>query len=283
MSGKLYVRRGAGRSLLSSSLRIQGPISLYFLEYGPAMENTPADSSVQLWLVTLDDLSDPVRRRCAALLSPCEIVKLSRFKASEARDQYLVTRALVRKALSRYAGISEDKWVFGAGSFGRPYIQEPKAYAAINYNASHTEGLVGLAVSATGTVGFDVEKVRQIDDLKYLAQKIFVDSERHCLYSRDCAEVMGEFFSIWTLKEAYLKALGTGLSIPLESFGFSFHGGYPQLQIVSEMAKSGVAWQFHQLKPSEHHRAAVAVTGDIVNLKLQQQMITVCELIEWGD
>jgi len=152
-------------------------------------------------------------------LSVEETERMGRFMFARHRHQYLITRALLRSTLSAYAPwVAPQQWVFASNAWGKPAIVAPAVPMA--FNLSHTEGLVVLALTLESSVGIDVESRHREVDLE-LAERFFSAHEVRHLSSLAEPERASAFMTLWTLKEAYIKACGQGLSIPLESFSFS--------------------------------------------------------------
>jgi 4'-phosphopantetheinyl transferase len=152
-------------------------------------------------------------------LSAEETERMARFMFERHRHQYLVTRALLRSTLSQYAPwVAPHQWVFASNAWGKPAIVAPAV--PIAFNLSHTEGLVVLALTLENSVGIDVEPRHRVVDLS-LADHFFSADEVRYLSSVPAADQASVFISLWTLKEAYIKARGQGLSIPLDSFSFA--------------------------------------------------------------
>ncbi|PXX69500.1 4'-phosphopantetheinyl transferase [Pseudomonas sp. LAMO17WK12:I10] len=151
-------------------------------------------------------------------LSAEETERMARLMFEHHRHQYLVTRALLRSTLSLYAPwVAPHQWVFASNAWGKPAIVAPAVPMA--FNLSHTEGLVTLALTLENSVGIDVESRQRMADAD-LAERFFSAREVHYLSSLPAAGRASAFISLWTLKEAYIKACGQGLSIPLDSFSF---------------------------------------------------------------
>ncbi|MGE7955629.1 4'-phosphopantetheinyl transferase family protein [Pseudomonas sp. NPDC089530] len=173
-------------------------------------------------------------------LSAEETERMQRFMFERDRHQYLVTRALLRSTLSLYAPwVAPQQWVFASNAWGKPAIAAPAVPMA--FNLSHTEGLVALALTLESSVGIDVEPRQRLADLD-LAERFFSASEVRYLSSLPAADQGALFMTLWTLKEAYIKARGQGLSIPLDSFSF-------------ELATPGqIGFSCRTLAPSEAQR-----------------------------
>jgi 4'-phosphopantetheinyl transferase len=219
------------------------------------------DHEVHLWYVFSDQITDPnTLHSYHALLSPEEAARHRRFAFARNRQQFLVARALVRTTLSRYAGVRPAAWAFVANGHGKPEVAAPAGFSHLRFNLSHTDGLVACAVAAGREVGVDVEDVGRRPVSDGLA--------RYCLSAAELAhwEALPEgerhdaFFDYWTLKEAYIKARGVGLSLPLQDFSFLLRGeGPPAVAFAPGFGDDPDAWQFARFRPSGRHRAALAV------------------------
>lgn len=177
---------------------------------------------IQLW-VCRDELivAADLLAEYAAVLSDSERQRMAQFHFARHRHQYLVTRALVRHVLSMYRpGIPPQHWCFAYNDHGKPCIDpvlDPSQ--SLHFNVSHTDGLIVMAVSRQA-IGIDVEDLQRQGDGVSVADTFFAAAERHDLQQCGAAHRAQRFFEIWTLKEAYIKARGEGLAVPLDSFAF---------------------------------------------------------------
>jgi 4'-phosphopantetheinyl transferase len=179
-------------------------------------------NAVDIWLTNIADINDSMRKLYMELLNQSELERYKRFIVKGAASQFLVARALLRTTLSRYADVAYRDWNFEVNSYGKPYILLPQDCIDLHFNISHTEGLVACAVSRKYVVGIDIENsLRDLDNL-ISDPGIFAVSEMRAMRQLSEFERKQHFFSLWTLKEAYIKARGIGLSIPLDAFWFDF-------------------------------------------------------------
>ena len=195
-----------------------------------------------------------------ALLSPDEHDRMARLVFERDRRRFLLTRALVRTTLSRYAHVPPAGWSFIANVQGRPEILDrPRGVPDLRFNLSHTDGLIACAVTIGREVGVDVEHIgrrlthdvagrffapREVSDLKRLP-----DDEQHRV-----------FFDYWTLKEAYIKARGFGLALPLADFAFQLSpSSSPRISFEPSLEDDPATWQFFQDWPTPQHRLALAI------------------------
>ncbi|WP_435179069.1 4'-phosphopantetheinyl transferase family protein [Actinacidiphila sp. bgisy145] len=158
------------------------------------------------------------------LLTADERARHARLPTEGARRRYLGARLLSRHALSAATGLPPEQWRFRPGPFGRP---EPQPAAdGIRFNLAHTDGLIACVVTRGGTCGVDVERAPASPEaVAHLARR-FAAPEQAELAALTEAERRARFSELWVLKEAYLKALGTGLTRPLS--GFTFTGPRPR-------------------------------------------------------
>ena len=205
-----------------------------------------------------------------ALLSKDEEARMARLIFDRDRRRFLLTRALVRTMLSRYASVPPAAWAFIANVHGRPEILDrPKGVPDLRFNLSHTEGLIACAVTIGREVGVDVEHIgrRLTHDV---AGRFFAPREVSDLKALPEDEQHKVFFDYWTLKEAYIKARGFGLALPLGDFAFTLSPpAPPQITFEPSLDDDPATWQFFQEWPSPQHRLGLAVRRDGADLPVR--------------
>ena len=210
-----------------------------------------------------------------ALLSPDEHERMARFVFDRDRRAFLITRALVRTMLSRYAQVAPADWKFIANVHGRPEILERPAGAPdLRFNISHTDGLIACAVTIGREVGVDVEHINR--HLAHdVAGRFFAPDEVTDLRKLPDEEQRRVFFDYWTLKEAYIKARGFGLALPLGDFAFRLNPpGPPAITFEPTLDDDPATWQFLQDWPTPHHRLGLAVRRDGNDLPVRLRFVT---------
>lgn len=213
---------------------------------------------LDLWCCRRDSLDETLRRRYRAALTDAEREQEMRFRFEHLRDRYLTTRALVRAALSHYAGCDPAAWRFRPGEFGRPRIVEPEGFP-LDFNLSHTDGLIVCGI-ATGEMGVDVESVDRRTVPLALARRFFAPSEADALERLAPAAQPARFLEYWTLKESYIKARGKGLAIPLDHFAFVLSADAPpRISFVPGFDDEPAGWHFGQIQLSAAHELAWAM------------------------
>lgn len=219
-----------------------------------------ADSSrIDLWCTYISDIGDAALwPRYDALLTAEERAQQARFRFARDQRRYLVTRALVRTVLSRYAAVRPQDWVFSAGPQGRPEISAPRPAPRLEFNIAHAADLVMLGVTCGRALGIDTESVaaREVD-IEGL-DRYFAPQEISALRALEPRERRRRFFELWTLKESYIKAKGMGLAIPLDAFRFELAGGQGLvLRMRAELADSPQHWRLWQLTLRADYLAAI--------------------------
>ena len=192
-----------------------------------------------------------------ALLTPDERAACARFATEALRDEYRLTRALCRTTLSRYADVAPADWRFRRNEYGRPEIAAPAEAPPLRFNLSHGRGLVACVVTRTADAGIDVERTAVPAPLDLVAA-YFSSEEQRALQALPPAQRDARFFWLWTLKEAYLKALGLGLQRPLDSFSIR-DGSTIAVASAADPDTADENWQFFSTLPGDEHRLSLAL------------------------
>lgn len=208
------------------------------------------------------------------LLNDAERQQQARFHFAGDRLRYLVTRAMVRTVLSRYAGVAPVDWIFDTNAYGRPGISPVHAQAsALHFNLSHTDGLIVLGIRQGHELGVDVEQLERRANLE-VADRFFSPKEAAELALLPPARQARRFFDYWTFKESYIKARGMGLSIPLDSFSFEFPSEETlRLTVDASQDDHAERWRFWQLELAGNYLMAVCaerVAGQTPALNLRR-------------
>jgi 4'-phosphopantetheinyl transferase len=190
-------------------------------------------------------------------LSAEERERAGRYRQLGDSARYQATRVLVRGVLSGILGRHPTELDFVEGAHGRPGLRP--GTVPLDFNASRSRSWVGLVVTAGPACGLDVEDVSRKADFLAIA-RAFAPEERTLLEEASPEERRRRFFQLWTLKEATLKALGTGLTLSLSACAFRFEEtAPPRVTFASAVADDAKAWSFAQLAPDAGHLVAVAL------------------------
>lgn len=226
----------------------------------PTAEILPSNEA-HIHLVDDMAINDPLLlSRYEKLLSSAEQERRSRFRFEEHRHQFLVARALLRSTLSHYLPeVVPEAWQFEVNAYGRPRLAQIHA-SPIDFNLSHTRGRIVLAVTRCLSPGVDIERLDRGGELASLAPSVFTPQELGALQALPEHLQSQRFFTLWTLKEAYIKAKGKGLSIPLQEFGFHLDDEpAPRICFRQITADEPHRWQFLSSVVDRHYAFALAV------------------------
>lgn len=226
------------------------------------MTSRIAPNHLHIWLVSINEFKSHHKpTRFLKLLSKSEIEKYSRFVLEKDRERFLITRVLARTVLSDYIkAVTPATLRFTKNAHGKPEIASELRPYPLTFNISHSEDLIALAVASEEAIGLDIEMINPELSTHELANRVFSEQEYLQLESAASACFCERFFELWTLKEAYLKALGMGLTIPLKSFTFLLPGqDRVGIKFTQNHGYAPDEWAFWMFKPSENYTGALAL------------------------
>jgi 4'-phosphopantetheinyl transferase len=217
---------------------------------------------VHVWPLRLD-LAPAAQARLETLLSDDELARAQRFARAADRNRYVCAHGLLRLVLARYIGLRPEDVAFGTGRGGKPRLANRRGP---RFNLSHADGLGLLAVSGGREVGVDLEKVRELGHLGELARRCFSPVEQAAFAAIAEARQLRAFFAGWTRKEAFLKALGDGLSRRLDSFDVALKPGAPA-RLLRVQGAPRAHYALRALRPAAGYEGAVAADGRRITLR----------------
>jgi 4'-phosphopantetheinyl transferase len=220
----------------------------------------PGPGEAHVWLAAPDFIDFDLSADYPALLDDEEAQTFAKFVFDRDRRLYLTAHALLRTTLSRYASVPPAAWRFVRNRYGRPTVDSSAGLPPIAFSLSHTRGLAACLVANTVDAGVDVEQARAVDDLGGVARLSFSPAEYTALSAiAEEAARARRFFTLWTLKESYIKARGMGLSLPLADFSFHLSASRITVDFAPTLNDSPSEWQFAVFAPSPEHQLAVAL------------------------
>ena len=187
----------------------------------PAVGQAELESGlVDVWCITLDLASEQVNKLLACL-STQEHEHSKQISGKLHRNRYIAAHVMMRHTLAAYLGLEPADIQIECGSKGKPFLSGDSAHAGLHFNLSHSDNMALLAISQA-PVGIDIERVRKDRNLEKVAKRFFSPAEQSALQQLAEKDKLRALFACWTRKEAYIKATGTGLTIPLKSFSVTF-------------------------------------------------------------
>ena len=155
-------------------------------------------------------------------LAADEICRAERFRLARDRDKFITSRGLLRILLGSYAGAGPRDIQFAYSAHGKPALAPDFGNRRVCFNVAHSGERVVLGFTRGRRIGIDIERIRHDFDTGEIAERFFSIAERECLRQLQLEQQCEAFFRCWTRKEAFVKATGDGLSLPLSQFDVSF-------------------------------------------------------------
>jgi len=216
---------------------------------------------VHVWLVYLG-LADSAMEECWSVLNMEEQERARRFLFAMDQHRFIVAHGALRSILGAYLRISPEQLYFVQNTFGKPYLAKETGGEILFFNLSHSSSLALIAVAMRREVGIDIEWMREDFARREIAARFFSPKENEELFSLEKSLQKKAFFDCWTRKEAYVKARGEGLSIPLHQFDVSVAPDKPA-QLISSREKSALIaqWTVQDLFIGDQYSAALVLEG----------------------
>ncbi len=192
------------------------------------------------------------------VLSVDERTKAAQFHFDRDRDRYVAARVILRQLISRYERLQPESIEFTYNTYGKPALEA----STLRFNASHSGGLALLAFARNRNIGVDLECIRPDLASREIASQFFSQDEIAALRALSPETLAPAFFACWTRKEAFIKAHGSGLSLPLHKFSVSVNA--PAQLLRTDFDPDAVRqWTLHDLTVEPGFAAALALEGDL--------------------
>ncbi len=233
------------------------------------------ECETHVWRVTLQ-VAPHYILDLSRLLAADEAARAARFRFARDHDRFIVARAALRSIVGLYVNQKPGEVTFVYGQHGKPALAMDAGTAHVQFNMSHSDGLALCGVTLGRQIGIDVERIRPEIADETIAEHYFSQREISTLRALPPALQTEAFFTCWTRKEAYIKATGKGLALPLAQFDVSMAPGEPAA-LLSTRPDLGEArrWSMHHLEPGEGYAAALVVEGAMDRV--------VCWQWDWAD
>jgi 4'-phosphopantetheinyl transferase len=223
-------------------------------------------AEVHLWPVILDADGGLVER-AYSFLDHEERRRADRFRFDWLRAAFVLSHAVLRSLLARYCDFKPSQLAFVYGPHGKPALTA--GMGDIRFNMTHSGRVAAYALARGREVGVDIERHRHLVDLPDIAERFFSPQEHRALMLLPASDRYEAFFRCWVRKEAYIKALGRGLSVPLDSF--------QTFPVVTESVadkRDGCAnrlfsWSIRDFVPLAGYSGAVVAQGSPCRILLQ--------------
>ncbi|MEG4074515.1 4'-phosphopantetheinyl transferase superfamily protein [Microcoleus sp. Pol14C2] len=232
----------------------------------PPQDLTLDLGEIHVWRVSLAQ-TESCLQSLQETLSPDERTKANGFHFPKGRSQFIVSRGALRAILSGYLNINPHILRFDYNPYGKPSLIAAQGGNTLSFNLSHSGNMALIAITKNRDIGVDIESINPNFPGLEIAEKFFSPLENSVLRSLPEHFQPKAFFTCWTRKEAYIKAVGKGLSIPLNQFDVTLAPGEPPALLnVEDNPEEASRWSLRELIPSSDMVAAVAVAGDCSKL-----------------
>ncbi|WP_019507798.1 4'-phosphopantetheinyl transferase superfamily protein [Pleurocapsa sp. PCC 7319] len=216
-------------------------------------------NQVHVWRANLE-LSKTEIEQLATCLSTDEISRANKFRFPIHKRRFIVARGILRQLLGNYLQLSPDRIKFEYGDRGKPRLAASVVDGFLQFNVSHSEEYALYGFTHHHLIGVDLEYLRDMKDAVKLAERFFSPREFELLAAIDSEQQRKVFFKLWTAKEAYLKAIGTGLTNSLASIDISFdQTGNPKLLAIEGDLEATANWSMYPCVPEINYVATVAI------------------------
>jgi 4'-phosphopantetheinyl transferase len=220
----------------------------------------PAEDVAHVWSIRLDG-ADVARERLVTILDEAERQRTARFRFARDADRFVVAHGAVRTILAAYLRCEPAEVTFVTGPHGKPTMA-PRLARHVDFNLSHSDALALCAVTRDRRVGVDVEKIRNDFAIDDIARAYFSAAERAALMRLAAPLRTAAFFSCWTRKEAYIKARGDGLSVPLDCFDVAVAPDAPAALLATRPDPDEARqWSLVDLDVDPRYAAALVIEG----------------------
>jgi 4'-phosphopantetheinyl transferase len=254
----------------------------------PATLSLP-ETDVHLWYIPLDQPATVIER-FLAMLSSEEHRRAQRFFFAQDREHFIVGRGMLRVLLGSYLHVPPATLKFQYGSYGKPMLIQPNNLEQLTFNVSHSQNLALYALACNREVGIDVEYMRFLTDAPGIAAQFFSPEERSVLHALPESERQQGFYSCWTRKEAYIKALGKGLLQPLDQFTVPLASEQTDQPLpIRDEHGDDARWYLYSIPPPPHfpdYKAALVVERtqrhlyNILSWRHSGEDVTFCSSLE---
>ncbi len=222
--------------------------------------NPPAltATSLHLWRANLN-LPTPQLQALERILSTDELIRARRFKFLKHQQHFIAARGMLRQLLGRYLQQAPTEILFHYNEHGKPQLTQTPS---LHFSVSHSHDWVTYAIGLQPLLGVDIERIHDIA-VTDIAQRFFSHTENQQLHHLALSEQRSAFFKLWTCKEAFIKAIGEGMTFPLQNFTIDILANPPHLVNIRDDATAAQSWTLQQFIPADDYIGAVAVKGAV--------------------
>ena len=233
----------------------------------PPFQPRLGDDRVHVWCASLKLPTNKIAR-LTALLSSNELARADKFYFPEHKERFIAARGILRQLLGSYLKISPKEIEFEYSDRGKPRLASSMVNSSLQFNVSHSLDYALYGFGNNYLIGVDLEYLREMEDVVELAKRFFTHREYQLITNLSGKEQQKAFFQLWTAKEAYLKAIGTGLSDSLTDIELTSDGINLKLQAINGNVSDLSDWSMYHFAPAANYVSTI-----IVNTRIPKQQI----------
>ncbi len=227
----------------------------------PAQPPILDNNQIHIWRANLD-LPDAEIVRFASFLSPDEVARANKFRFPHLKTRFTAARGILRQLLANYLSINPSEIQFEYGDRGKPQLSSFLHPSSLQFNISHSQEYALYGFTYDDLIGVDLEYIREMPDALNIAQRFFSAREYELLRTTEKEAQPELFFTLWTAKEAYLKAVGTGLAGSLDTVEIELNQPRsPRLQAIQGDKTAAAGWSLYPCLPTTDYLGAIAIQG----------------------
>jgi len=236
-------------------------LTTHFIWSEPPAKPTLSPHEVHIWCATVEVCAFDFAR-LQELLSSDENARAADFRFERDRHRFVAARAFLRTILSLYLDCCPTELDFKYTEYGKPSLVNSQINSNLTFNMAHSGELALYAIALERAIGVDIEQIRQEFAQEEIARRFFSVGEASRLLSLPASDRLKAFFDCWTRKEAFIKAKGLGLSLPLDQFDVSLSPEEPPLLLETRWdPKERWRWSLKDIDVGPSSSAAVAIEG----------------------
>jgi 4'-phosphopantetheinyl transferase len=226
---------------------------------------TISPGRIHIWYSSLNNWKERIGE-LKKTLSENEIFRSEQFAFMERREDFIISRGIMRKILGRYLEMAPEQIEFKIDPTGKPYLPGSR----YQFNSSHSNDIFLIGITMENPIGVDVQHIYPISNIDLLIKRFFNTHEQEIMNSFQEEDILDMFFTIWTAKEAYLKGTGEGLRRSISSFSICRkENGLLSFSPQKGRESAPITWNIHHLHLDPAYKAALAVKGNILQLLTQ--------------
>lgn len=223
------------------------------------------DGEVHIWRILAHTFLSQVKY-LSEVLAHEEKERASRFYFEKDRLTFMIIRGLLRVIIGQYIKAEPAEIQFDYNAFGKPFLRWQEGASAFHFNVSHSHGVALVAITRRKRIGIDLEKIRPILDADVIVDRFFTPQEAANLKSVPFAEQGKAFFTWWTCKEAFVKAIGEGLAYPLDQFDI-VDVIQDSMRVMGTISQGAQRWSLLKFSPYPNYVGALVIEEGLQGLQ----------------